>query len=122
MFILGLSATEHDSAAALIDGQGAVVAAIEQGKLGRSRVLGGIPGSAIRFCLDRTGIGWRDIERVAIAIQPGRSWARKALFRARLAPLSPVSSAYYLNEAFGEFGRELNNIRILRRMAGARQI
>jgi carbamoyltransferase len=118
MFILGLSATEHDPAAALINEQGAVVAAIEQGKLGRSRMLGGIPGRAIRFCLERAGIGWQDIERVAIASQPGRSWARKALFRARLAPLSPISSAYYLNEAFGEFGRELNNIRILRKMAG----
>lgn len=118
MFILGLSATEHDPAAALIDGQGAVVAAIEEGKLGRSRMLGGIPGAAIRFCLDRARIGWRDIERVAIASQPGRAWVRKALFRARLAPLSPISSAYYLNEAFGEFGRALNNFRILRQMAG----
>jgi len=118
MFILGLSATEHDPAAALIDGQGAVVAAIEQGKLGRSRMLGGIPSAAIRFCLDRAGIGWGDIERVAIASQPGRSWVRKVLFRARLAPLSPISSAYYLNEAFGDFGRDLNNIRILRKMAG----
>jgi carbamoyltransferase len=118
MFILGLSATEHDPAAALIDEQGAVVAAIEQGKLSRSRTLGGIPGRAIRFCLDRAGIGWHDIERVAIASQPGRSCVRKALFRARLAPLSPISSAYYLNEAFGEFARELNNIRILRKMAG----
>jgi carbamoyltransferase len=118
MFLLGLSATEHDPAAALVDGHGVVVAAIEQGKLGRSRSLGGIPGGAIRFCLDRAGIGWGDIERVAIASQPGRSWARKAAFRARLAPLSPVSSAYYLNEAFGEFGRELNNSRILRKLAG----
>jgi carbamoyltransferase len=118
MFILGLSATEHDPAAALLDGEGAVVAAIEEGKLGRSRMLGGIPGAAIRFCLDRAGIGWRDIERVAIASQPGRSWMRKALFRARLAPLFPISSAYYLNEASGEFGRALNNFRILRQMAG----
>ena len=118
MFLLGLSATEHDPAAALVNGRGVVVAAIEQGKLGRSRSLGGVPGAAIRFCLDRAGIGWGDIERVAIASQPGRSWARKAAFRARLAPLSPISSAYYLNEAFGEFGRELNNSRILRKMAG----
>jgi len=118
MFILGLSATEHDPAAALVDGQGTVVAAIEQGKLGRSRTLGGLPSAAIRFCLERAGIGWRDIERVAIASRPGRSWLRKTLFRARLAPVSPISSAYYLNEAFGELARSLNNLRILRRMAG----
>jgi len=108
----------HDPAAALIDGQGVVVAAMEEGKLGRSRALEGIPRAAIRFCLDRAGIGWRDVDQVAIASQPGRSWVRKALFRLRLAPLSPISSAYYLNKAFGELGRELNNLRILREMAG----
>ena len=94
MYILGLSTSEHDPAAALIDGQGVVVAAIEEGKLGRSRMLGGIPRTAIRFCLDRAGIGWGDVDRVSVATQPGRSWASKALFRARLAPLSPISSAY----------------------------
>jgi carbamoyltransferase len=118
MYILGLSTSEHDPAAALIDGQGVVVAAIEEGKLGRSRMLGGIPRTAIRFCLDRAAIGWGDVDRVSVATQPGRSWASKALFRARLAPLSPISSAYYLNQSFGELGRELNNLRILRQMAG----
>jgi carbamoyltransferase len=118
MFILGLSATEHDTAAALIDGQGLVVAAIEEGKLARSRTLGGIPGAAIRYCMERAGIGWGDIERVAVASQPGHSWRRKALFRTRLAPLSPISSAYYLNEAFGELGHDLNNFRVLRHMVG----
>ena len=43
MYILGLSAMGHDPAAALIDGQGAIVAAIEEGKLGRTRSFGGIP-------------------------------------------------------------------------------
>lgn len=108
----------HDPAAALIDGHGNVVAAIEEGKLARSRMFGGIPSAAIRFCLDRGGIGWRDIEQVAVASQPGHSWMRNALFRTKFAPLSPISSAYYLNKAFGELGRELNNFRILREMAG----
>jgi carbamoyltransferase len=119
MYILGLSTTEHDPAAALIDERGAVVAAIEEGKLGRSRGLGGIPRAAIRFCFDRAGIGWRDVKRVAIATQPGRSWMRKAFFRVRLAPFSPISSAYFLNKSLGELGRELNNFRIVREMAGA---
>jgi carbamoyltransferase len=116
MFILGLSTTEHDSAACLIDERGLVIAAIEEGKLARSRRLGGIPGAAIRFCMDRAGICWCDIERVGVASEPGRSWMRKAFFRTRLAPLSPVSSAYYLNESFGELGQDLNNLRIVRQM------
>jgi len=109
---------EHDPAAALVDQQGAIVAAIEEGKLGRSRALGGIPRTAIRFCLDRAGIGWQDVERVAVATQPGRSFLRKALFRTRLAPFAPISSAYYFNKALGELGRGLNDFRILREMAG----
>jgi carbamoyltransferase len=108
----------HDPAAALIDDQGAIVAAIEEGKLGRTRSFGGIPRGAIRFCLERAKIGWQDIERVVIASQPSRAFFRKALFRARLAPFAPISSAYYFNKALGDLGRELNNSRILREMAG----
>jgi carbamoyltransferase len=108
----------HDPAAALIDDQGTIVAAIEEGKLGRTRSFGGIPRGAIRFCLERAKVRWQEIERVAIASQPGRAFFRKALFRAKLAPLAPISSAYYFNKALGELGRELNNSRILREMAG----
>jgi len=118
VYILGLSAMGHDPAAALIDGQGAIVAAIEEGKLGRTRSFGGIPRGAIRFCLERAKIRWLDIERVAIASQPSGAFFRKALFRARLAPFAPISSAYYFNKALGELGHELNNSRILREMAG----
>lgn len=118
VYILGLSAMGHDPAAVLIDDQGAVVAAIEEGKLGRTRTFGGIPRSAIRFCLDRAKIRWQDVERVAVASNPNLAFARKAFFRARLAPLSPISSAYYFNKALGELGRELNNSRILQEMVG----
>src|ERR1700730_8524106 len=109
---------EHDPAAALINGEGVVVAAIEEGKLGRSRAIGGIPRAAIRFCLDHAGIDWSEIKQVVVAGRPGQAWLRKSLFRARLSPLSPISSAYYLNEALGDFSRELNNLRILGEMAG----
>src|ERR1700719_2031843 len=108
----------HDPAAALIDGQGAIVAAIEEGKLGRTRSFGGIPRAAIRFCLERAKIHLQDIERVAVASQPNRAFLRKAFFRGRLAPLAPISSAYYFNKALGELGRELNNLRILHEMVG----
>jgi carbamoyltransferase len=108
----------HDPAAALIDDQCTIVAAIEEGKLGRTRSFGGIPRGAIRFCLERAKIRWQDIERVAIASQPSRAFFRKSLSRARLAPFAPISSAYYFNNALGELGRELNNSRILRKMAG----
>ena len=117
MFLMGISAMEHDPAAVLLH-DGKIVVAIEEGKLARTRTLEGIPRAAIQYCLSRAGIGWRDIERVAIASRPSRACFRQSLFHAKYLPLAPVSSAYYLNKAFGELGRELNNLRILREMAG----
>jgi len=118
MHILGLSAMGHDSAAALL-GDSGIVAAMEEGKLARTRTIEGIPREAIRYCLERAGITWRDVAHVAIASRPWRAWQRQAAFRARLAPLAPVSSGYFVNKASGELGRELNNVRIVRQMAGA---
>jgi len=108
----------HDSAAALL-GDSGIVAAMEESKLGRSRAIEGIPREAIRYCLERAEITWRDVAHVAIASRPWRAWQRQAAFRARLAPVAPVSSGYFVNKASGELGRELNNVRIVRQMAGA---
>lgn len=117
MYILGLSAMGHDPAAALLH-DGNIVAAIEEAKLTRTRSIEAVPQSAIRFCLDSAQIEWRNVEWVVIASRPGHKWARQALFRVRLAPLAPISSAYYLNKALGELGRDLNNFRIARRLTG----
>ncbi|MGH9698787.1 MAG: carbamoyltransferase C-terminal domain-containing protein [Candidatus Acidiferrales bacterium] len=117
MYILGISAMEHDPAAALV-GEHGVVAAMEEGKLARTRTFEGIPRAAIQFCLNQAGIGWAQVHRIAIASRPTRGWSRQALLRARLAPLAPISSSYFVNKAFGQLGTELNNFRILRDMAG----
>ncbi len=117
MHILGLSAMGHDSTAALLGDRG-IVAAIEEGKLARTRSTEGIPRAAIQYCLHHARIHWTAVDRVAVASRPVRAWRREVFFRTRLAPLAPVSSSYFVNKAFGEFGRELNNLRILRAMAG----
>ena len=120
MHILGLSSLERGPAAAII-GETGLIAAIEEGKLARTRTAEGIPRRAIQFCLESAGVKWPDVDRIAIASRPGRTWSRTALFRARLAPFAPKSSVYFLNKASGELGRELNNFRIIRDMAaGAR--
>jgi carbamoyltransferase len=119
MYILGLSALEHGPAAAMI-GDSGVTAAIEEGKLARTRTAEGIPRRAIQFCLDSAGISWQDVDHIAIASRPGRAWCRTILFRARLAPFALKSSVYFLNKASGELGRELNNFRIVGDMAGRR--
>jgi len=117
MYILGLSAMGHDPAAALLD-DGGIVAAIEEAKLARTRSIEAVPQTAIRFCLDRAKTDWRNVECVVIASRPAHKWRRQAFFRARLAPLAPISSAYCLNKSFGELGRDLDNFRILRQLAG----
>jgi len=63
MHILGLSSLEHGPAAAII-GETGLVAAIEEGKLARTRTAEGIPRRAIQFCLESAGIKWPDIDRM----------------------------------------------------------
>lgn len=107
----------HDSAAALL-ADGRIVAAMEEGKLARKRSVGGIPRNAIQYCFDSAGINWQHLDRIAIASHPTRAWSRETLFRARQTLRSPRSSFYFANKALGEFGRELNNLRILRELRG----
>ncbi|MGB6877115.1 MAG: carbamoyltransferase C-terminal domain-containing protein [Candidatus Acidiferrales bacterium] len=112
MYFLGLSVLAHDTAAALL-GDGGFVAAMEESKLTRSRNAMGIPRAAMRFCLNRAGISWRDISAIAVASRPWRLWMRRAAFRARFLATAPISSAYYESKAVGELAADLNNQRIL---------
>src|SRR5271156_1693272 len=90
MYILGISAMSHDSAAALLDDAG-IVAAIEEGKLARTRTIGGIPRAAIQFCLERAGITWRDLAKIAVASQPSESASESENIRIlkQMAGVSP---------------------------------
>ena len=116
-YILGLSALTHDPAAALLDPQGEIIA-IEESKMARSRDASGIPREAIAYCLERAGIGWSDVETIAVASEPRKAWRRSTGLRLRQAPRAPVASGYYLSKSVGELGRELNNFRILDSLAG----
>jgi carbamoyltransferase len=116
-YILGLSPPRHDAAAALLNGNG-IKAAIEESKLVRSRACTGAPYAAARFCLGGAGIDWRDIEIVAIASRPIRSWLRKALLQAKFTPFAPLDGAYSQAKAAGEVGLELSSRRSLREVNG----
>lgn len=108
---MGLSGFAHDSAAALLSETG-IVAAIEEYKLARTRTAG-IPREAIRFVLRACDSDWRQVECIAVASQPLRTWARSAWLRTKLAPVAPVSSGYYYTRAVGDLGRQLNQDRHL---------
>ncbi|MGH9710852.1 MAG: carbamoyltransferase N-terminal domain-containing protein, partial [Candidatus Acidiferrales bacterium] len=117
MYFLGLSALEHDTAAAILGDTG-FSTAIEESKLERVRIAAGIPRAAIRFCLEHAGIAWRDVGAIAVASRPWHSWAHRSVFRARYLPVAPISSAYYESKTLGELARDLNNQRILRLLSG----
>ena len=106
MFTLGLSGLAHDPAAALL-GDSGVLAAIEESKLIRSRTASGIPREAIAYVLERAGIAWNDLGRVAVASKPIEAWAREAWLRARVMPFAPLSSGYYEAKAFGYLAASL---------------
>lgn len=115
MRILGLSSLKCDSAAALLE-DGVIKAAIENDKLTRTRTHF-IPEEAIASCFQQAHTDWDNIDLVAIATRPLRTWSRKAFLRVKLSPMVPVASAYFGANELGVLARELNDLRILRRSA-----
>ncbi len=69
MYILGVSAFYHDSAAALIE-DGRIVAAAQEERFTRKKHDAGFPDKAIAFCLERAGIGLDDVDYIAFYDKP----------------------------------------------------
>jgi carbamoyltransferase len=69
MYILGISAFYHDSAAALIK-DGCVVSAVEEERLSRVKHDNGFPEKAIEYCLAQEGISINDVDYVAFYEKP----------------------------------------------------
>ena len=113
MLILGLSPFKHDTAAALFE-DGTLKAAIENDKLVRSKSTG-IPENAIRFCLEQAGVGWRDLDRVAIATRLFSGWRRRSLLPVRLGACSPLAGVFHEASELGVLAREQSQLRMLRK-------
>ena len=69
MYILGISAFYHDSAAALLK-DGEIVAAAQEERFTRKKHDPAFPGNAIEYCLGEAGIGWQDVDHVAFYDKP----------------------------------------------------
>jgi carbamoyltransferase len=118
MYVLGLSALTHDSSAALV-GDGGVVAAIEEGKISRTRAASGIPSEAIRFCLERARISWSDVRHVAVAA----SFPRRRRPPRMLPPESPLTlgaNGHSLEHALDDLAPLLSSGRLPQQSAGHR--
>ena len=75
MFVLGIRALYHDSAAAVLrDGQ--VVAAAQEERFTRKKNDPSFPANAIRWCLEEAGVGPHDLGAVAYYDKPLSTFSR----------------------------------------------
>jgi carbamoyltransferase len=75
MYILGLSAFYHDSAACLLRA-GTIVAAAQEERFSRKKHDANFPRAAVEYCLAEAGIGFGDLELVAFFEKPLRKFER----------------------------------------------
>ena len=111
MFILGLSPFTHNASAALFD-RGVIKAAIEDNKLVRSDTHG-LPEAAMRYCLEKGGIGWGDLGVVAVASRPFRRWMRRSFSLLGRMYSSPLANIYCEANELGTLARQLSELRQL---------
>ncbi len=69
MYVLGISALYHDSAAAVIK-DGEIIAAAQEERFTRRKHDQSIPVNAIRYCMDETGITAKELEAVVYYDNP----------------------------------------------------
>jgi len=69
LYVLGISAFYHDSAAALLT-DGRIVAAAQEERFTRKKNDSGFPRNAIQYCLDEAGIGPGDVDHVVFYEKP----------------------------------------------------
>ena len=69
MYILGVSAFYHDSAACLLK-DGEIIAAAQEERFTRKKHDAGFPSNAIRYCLKEAGIAAKDIDNVVFYEKP----------------------------------------------------
>ena len=69
MYILGVSAFYHDSAACLLK-DGEIIAAAQEERFTRKKHDAGFPAHAIEYCLKEAGIAAKDINNVVFYEKP----------------------------------------------------
>lgn len=69
MYILGISAYYHDSAACLVK-DGAIIAAAQEERFTRRKHDPAFPSQAVRYCLAQAGIGVKDLKYMAFYDKP----------------------------------------------------
>ena len=87
MYILGISAYYHDSAACLLH-NGHIVAAAQEERFSRKKHDSGFPDLAIKYCLEEAGITPTAIEHVVFYDKPFVKFERLLETYLAFAPVS----------------------------------
>ncbi|MBN2312214.1 MAG: carbamoyltransferase [Candidatus Hydrogenedentes bacterium] len=95
MNILGIGGYSHDSAAVLVC-DGTLVAGVAEERLTRKKHQGGVPRSAVAYCLAEAGLTEDDIDHIGCYMRPGMRLARRLPYRLRQMFRSPIYSAGYM--------------------------
>lgn len=82
MNILGLNYIYHDSTACVVK-DGRLVVALEEERLTRQKHTEVFPRQAIKRCLEIAGLTAKDIDHIAISVQPKLDWPKKAAYGIR---------------------------------------
>jgi carbamoyltransferase len=102
MIILGINAY-HANASAAIVVDGRLVAAVEEERLNRVKYAAGLPVQAIRFCLDRAGARFSEVDHIAVPRDPTARLGTKLRFAMRMPRFA------------------LERLRVMRRFAGVQE-
>jgi carbamoyltransferase len=85
MIVLGINAYHGDSSAAIVkDGQ--LIAAIEEERIRRIKHWAGVPTESIKYCLKEAGIRMRDLDHVAINLNPKVNHFKRLMFIMKRRP------------------------------------
>ena len=90
MYVLGISAFFHDSAAALIQ-DGKIVAAAQEERFSRKKQDNGFPVLAIKYCLETAGITINNVEHVVFYEKPFSKFTRLLETYFEYAPVGIMS-------------------------------
>jgi carbamoyltransferase len=79
MNILGINYYYHDSTACVVsDGQ--LLVAIEEERLTRNKHTHAFPHRSIAKCIEFSGLGFADIDAIAVSIQPALNWHSRMIY------------------------------------------
>jgi carbamoyltransferase len=91
---LGLNGFSHDAAAALVDAEGRIIAAVEEERFTRNKKEDRLPIDSIRYCLRKGNVSLRDLSGIGYAWHPRLLLLQRVLWSNLLDYPAPPRAIY----------------------------